>query len=145
MNHKIILLLPCFLLSACSTWQSEPVTEQQFLSLKQLCIVHNPKNSVEQFEHQLVNRLESYGIQTRIVNAVQAQHCPYQLQYSAEEQYNWGLKLKSAELKLYLGQQRIGFAQYHPYSQYDYRALQSNQNNINQLVDRLMQGRYIAN
>lgn len=144
MNYKTIFILPVALLTACSTWQSEPVTEQQFLNLKQLCILHNPQNTVADFEKQIINRLETYGIQTSIVNPAQNKNCTYQLQYRAEQQYNFGLRLASAELKLYMGSQRIGFAQYQPYSRYDYRSLKNDQSNINQLVDRLMQEHYIS-
>jgi len=103
-------------------------------------VEHNSRVYVDGFESDLVNRLETYGIKTRVLEPEQTAQCSYVLKYTADEQYNLAIILSAAELKLYQCKQRIGFAEYklHRSGGTDFSKYQRNEAKINRLVDNML-------
>jgi hypothetical protein len=117
-----------------------PVSKQQLSMLKEVCVENNTKVYVKDFQPDLVNRLETYGVKVPVLEPEQAIQCTYVLKYNADEEYNLAMTLTAAELKLYQGNQRIGFAEYKLQHNrgLNFSKYQSNGAKINRLVDNML-------
>lgn len=143
-NKRLILpLLSGVLCSACTTWQwqADPIHRDYRLLIKSVCIENNPKVKIDHFQEMLINRVESYHIQTQVFNfPYKPESCEFVLNYDATEDYDSGFFISDATLKLYnQAGQRIGLSEYHVYrGSIDTMKHQENKIKINRLVDELL-------
>lgn len=143
-NKRLILpLLSGVLCSACTTWQwqAEPIYRDYRSEIKSICIENNPKVKINRFQEMLINRLESYRIQTQVFNfPYKPVRCEFTLNYDAIEDYDSGFFIRDATLKLYnQAGQRIGLSEYRVYREsVDVTKHQENKIKINRLVDGLL-------
>lgn len=143
-NKKLILsFLSGMLCSACTTWQwqADSIHPDYRLLIKSVCIENNPKIKIDHFQEMLINRVESYHIQTQVFNfPYKPESCEFVLNYDATEDYDSGFFISNATLKLYnQSGQRIGFSEYHVLrGSVDVTKHQENKIKINRLVDRLL-------
>lgn len=141
-NKKLILsLLSGVLCSACTSWQwqADPIHRDYRPLVKSICIENNPKVKIDHFQEMLINRLESYRIQTQVFDSpYKPETCDFVLKYDATEDYKTVFFISDATLKLYnRSGQRIGLSEYH-ISGADLTKYQNNQTKINRLVDKLL-------
>lgn len=86
----------------------------------------------------MINRLESYRIQTQVFNfPYKPVRCEFTLNYDATEDYDSGFFISDTALKLYnQSGQRIGFSEYHVLrGSVDVTKHQENKIKINRLMD----------
>ena len=146
-NKKLILpLLSGVLCSACSSWQwqTDPIHRDYRPLIKSICIENNPKVKIDHFQEMLINRVESYRIQTQVFNfPYKPESCEFVLNYDATEDYDSGFFISDATLKLYnRSGQRIGLSEYHVYrGSLDTTKYQENKIKINRLVDGLLKAK----
>lgn len=143
-NKRLIFpFLSIVLCSACTIWQwqAEPIYRDYQSEIKSICIENNPKVKIDRFQEILINRLESYRIQTQVFNfPYKPVRCEFTLNYDATEDYDSGFFISDAALKLYnQSGQRIGFSEYHVLrGSVDVTKHQENKIKINRLVDGLL-------
>jgi hypothetical protein len=143
-NKRLVLpLLSGVLCSACTTWQwqADPIHQDYRPLITSVCIENNPKVKIDHFQEMLINRLESYRIQTQVFNApFKPNTCKFTLNYDATEDYDLAFFISDATLKLYNSAgQRIGLSEYHIYrGSVDATKYQENKIKINRLVDGLL-------
>ncbi|MCH7307452.1 Sbal_3080 family lipoprotein [Acinetobacter sp. NIPH 1852] len=110
--------------------------------VKSICIENNPKVKIDRFQETLINRIESYHIQTQVFNApFKPNICEFTLNYDATEDYETVFFISDMTLKLYnRAGQRIGLSEYHIYrgGGLDLTKYQGNDVKINQVVDGLL-------
>ncbi|SFB59745.1 hypothetical protein SAMN03159488_05687 [Pseudomonas sp. NFIX10] len=98
-------------LAGCTNITVEPVASQYKIS--HLCIEENPKVVTGDFVDGLQTLLRQHGIESRFYAAPVPSSCEYRLAYTAT--YSWDIAryLSDASVRLFKGDQQIGFGQYH--------------------------------
>ncbi|MBK5436571.1 hypothetical protein JFV30_06760 [Pseudomonas sp. TH32] len=97
-------------LAGCTNVKVEPVSPQYNIS--RLCIEENPKVVVGDFVDGLQTLLRKHHIESRLYAAPVPGNCEYRLTYTAIRSWDFSAYLSDASVRLYKGDQSIGFAQY---------------------------------
>jgi hypothetical protein len=82
-------------------------------NLTHVCIEENPKVIVVDFVSTLEEAFEQHLITTELYRGVKPSHCEFNLTYTALRSWDITPYLSHAELRLYRGAQRVGYADYH--------------------------------
>ena len=134
-------LLPILLLTGCATSQVVPVKENQKDKIDKICVEHNPKVIVNNFEEIITNRLEDHGISHQIYNKNEKPpQCDYTMKYVAFQKWDLSMILTEAELRLYKGDIKIGGAEYklNAGGLLNPTKYKSTESKINPLIDQLL-------
>jgi len=83
------------------------------LNLSNVCIEENPKVIVAGFTSILETGFERHMISTELYQHKQPADCEFRLEYTATRSFDFVPYLSYAELKLYKGRNRVGYAEYH--------------------------------
>ncbi|WP_392886292.1 Sbal_3080 family lipoprotein [Pseudomonas migulae] len=97
--------------SGCTNIKVDPVAPQY--KITQLCIEENPKVVVGDFVDGLQTLLRKHNIESRLYAAPVPSSCEYRLTYTAIRSWDFSAYLSDASVRLYKGDQQIGFGQYH--------------------------------
>ncbi|MBD0687672.1 MULTISPECIES: Sbal_3080 family lipoprotein [unclassified Pseudomonas] len=98
-------------LVGCTNVTVEPVASQYKIS--QLCIEENPKVVTNDFVDGLQTLLHQHGVESRLYTARVPSSCEYRLTYTAIRSWDISPYLSDASVRLFKGDQQIGFGQYH--------------------------------
>lgn len=110
MMKKIMLMFFVFL-SACTAVDVKPVSNEY--NITHVCIQENPKVIVQGFVSTLEEVFEDHLMTTEVYSDQKPEHCEFTLKYTALRSWDFAPYLSHAELRLYRGNQRIGYAEYH--------------------------------
>ncbi|WP_192563924.1 Sbal_3080 family lipoprotein [Pseudomonas gozinkensis] len=97
-------------LAGCTNVKVEPVAPQYKIS--RLCIEENPKVVVGDFVAGVQTVLRRHGIDSQVYTAPVPANCEYRLNYTAIRSWDLSMYLSDATVRLYKGEQQIGFAHY---------------------------------
>lgn len=98
-------------LTGCTSVDVRPVDSNY--NMTHVCIEENPKVIVEGFVSTLEDGFEDHLITTEIFRSRKPDHCEFTLKYTALRSWDMAPYLSHAELRLYRGSERIGYAEYH--------------------------------
>jgi hypothetical protein len=82
-------------------------------AIKHVCIEDNPKVIVSDFVSTVEDVFQNHGISTEIYLGAIPERCNFRLTYTALRSWDFSPYLSHAELRLYNGNERIGYAEYH--------------------------------
>lgn len=108
---KKALAVLAILLSGCTAVDVRPVDSAH--NLQHVCIENNPKVIVAGFVDTVENVFHDHLITTEVYHSAAPDHCQYRLTYTALRSWDVTPYLSHAEVRLFEGQQRIGYAEYH--------------------------------
>ncbi len=108
---KIITLALLTLAAGCTSIDVRQVPAAH--KINHVCIKNNPKVTVTDFVQVVEDVFNNHSITTEIYNGNTPEHCQYNLSYTALRSWDLSTYLSHAELRLYKGVQRIGYAEYH--------------------------------
>lgn len=108
---RYIALSLVLLLTACTSVDVRPVDASY--NLLHVCVEKNPKVIVPDFVSTLEDAFLDHGIETNVYNGLMPDNCEYKLTYTALRSWDFSTYLSHAELRLYKGSERIGYAEYH--------------------------------
>ena len=108
---KILSLIFLGLLASCTTVKVHEVDSS--LQVNHVCIQENPKVIVEDFLPVVRRGFERHGITTEIYQGLNPNYCEYILTYTALKTWDISMYMHHAELNLFRGHQKIGYAEYH--------------------------------
>lgn len=109
--RKITAMAFTALASACTQVDVKPLDST--LGLHHICIEENPKVIVGDFLPVLTKGVERHGITTEVYSGEKPSHCRFSTQYTAYKTWDMAMYMHHAELSLYDGRQRVGYAEYH--------------------------------
>ncbi|MCU1759581.1 Sbal_3080 family lipoprotein [Pseudomonas sp. 14P_8.1_Bac3] len=98
-------------LTGCTNITVEPVGPQY--KITRLCIEENPKVVVGDFVDGLQTLLRKHHIESQLYAAPLPGNCEYRLTYTAIRSWDFSAYLSDASVRLFKGDQQIGFGQYH--------------------------------
>jgi len=98
-------------LTGCTNITVEPVGPQY--KITRLCIEENPKVVVGDFVDGLQTLLRKHHIESQLYAAPLPGICEYRLTYTAIRSWDFSAYLSDASVRLFKGDQQIGFGQYH--------------------------------
>lgn len=108
---RIFLLSLITLLSSCTSIDVREIDASH--NIKHLCIKDNPRVIVEDFISTVEDVFNEHSITTEIYHGKLPEHCEYKLFYTALRSWDIAPYLSHAELRLYKGSERVGYAEYH--------------------------------
>lgn len=111
MHKKILMVFGVIALTGCTAVNVKPVDKS--LKLTHICIEENPKVIVAGFTSILENGFEKHLISTELYTGALPENCDFHLEYTALRSWDFAPYLTYAELKLYKGANRVGYAEYH--------------------------------
>lgn len=112
MRIGLVALSSIVVLAGCAGAQQQisPVSK---LSLKQMCIVQNPRVSQAGFLDALQLAMRHKGFDVQMVSpGAGTSACPQVAEYTANYQWDLALYLAYAEIKVYENQKQVGSAVY---------------------------------
>lgn len=98
-------------LSGCTSVDVRPVDRSY--NLTHVCIEDNPKVIVSDFVSTIEDVFENHLITTEIYSGSKPERCEFRLTYTARRSWDMAPYLSHAEVRLYRGHKRIGYAEYH--------------------------------
>ena len=141
MNKVISCCLIMLPLLGCASSQVSHLKDIDRHDLKHVCIQHNPKVIVSNFENILINGLQAQHISTQIYNHPKPLECMYVLKYVAYQKWDFSMVLTKAELRLYRDDQLLSLAEYklHAGGLLNPTKYKSNESKINPLINQLLE------
>ena len=136
-NYCFLFILPVL---GCASTQVSNLKDIDKRDLTHICIEHNPKVIVANFEDILVDGLESHNLSTQIYEHSKPLGCVYILKYVAYQKWDFSMVLTKAELRLYKGDQLFRLAEYklHGGGLLNPTKYKSNVSKINPLINQLL-------
>lgn len=108
---KIGLLLFLVIFSGCTAVQVTPLDKSYNVS--HICIEDNPKVIVRGFIQTVSDIFQEHGITTETYSGQRPEHCDFKLTYTALRSWDFSPYLSHAELRLFKGNDKIAYAEYH--------------------------------
>jgi hypothetical protein len=109
---KVGLIIICiFTLAGCTSIKVTPLDRSYELS--HVCIENNEKVIVSDFVGVIEDSFKDHSISTELYSGETPVHCKYILKYTALQSWDMALYLSHAELRLFKGNTRIAYAEYH--------------------------------
>ena len=109
---KIYLTITLLILTSCTSIKVQSLNPDLY-KVYHVCIERNPKVIVEGFPGVIERGLERHGITSELYTDTKPNHCEYSLTYTALQTWDMSTYLHHAELRLYKGNQKIAYAEYH--------------------------------
>ena len=141
MRHQCIYLMMLLPLVGCASTQISSLNDIDKQEIRHICIEHNPKVIVADFENILTKALDHQGITSQIYNLNTPEHCSYILKYTAFQKWDFSMVLTLAELKLFKEGKPLRTATYklHAGGLLNPTKYKSNESKIFPLVDQLLE------
>jgi len=108
---KIFSPILAYLLTSCTSVKVHEVNSS--FQVNHVCIQENSKVIVEDFLPVVRRGFERHGITTEIYQGLNSSRCEYYLTYTALKTWDVSMYMHHAELSLFRGHQKIGYAEYH--------------------------------
>lgn len=108
---KIGLFLLLIIITGCTATQVTPLDKSYNVS--HVCIEDNPKVIVGGFAQTTSDIFQDHGITTEMFSGQRPDHCDFKLTYTALRSWDLSPYLSHAELRLFKGNERIAYAEYH--------------------------------
>jgi len=108
---RIIFALGALFVAGCTSVQVANLEASH--KVYHVCIEDNPKVIVSDFIPVVQDGFARHGITTEIVTAPAPERCEYRLTYVAHRTWDVANYMHHAELRLFKGNQRIAYAEYH--------------------------------
>lgn len=108
---KIGLLLFSVIFSGCTAVQVTPLDKSYNVS--HICIEDNPKVIVGGFIQTVSDIFQAHGITTETYSGQRPERCEFKLTYTALRSWDLSPYLSHAELRLFKGNDKIAYAEYH--------------------------------
>lgn len=100
-----------FFLSSCTAVNVSQLDASY--QLRHVCIEENPKVIVGEFLGVVEDGFQDHSITTEIFSGEKPSHCTNHLTYTALQSWDFSPYLSHAELRLFEGNKRIAYAEYH--------------------------------
>lgn len=110
MKH-VIFLAVIVAVGGCTSVKVKPASSIR--AGTQVCIVNNPKVTVEGFVDVVRDGFSRHGLPTKLVNENDTASCNVMLTYTALRSWDFSPYLSHAELRLWRNGMQIGSAEYH--------------------------------
>ncbi|WP_085633070.1 MULTISPECIES: Sbal_3080 family lipoprotein [unclassified Pseudomonas] len=111
MLHRVVTAGLLLALAGCTNIKVEPVAPQY--KITKLCIEENPQVVVGDFVAGMQNLLRRHSIDSQLYAAPVPASCEYRMSYTAIRSWDLSMYLSDASVRLYKGDQQIGFAHYY--------------------------------
>lgn len=108
---KKIIPLVAIVLAGCTAIDVKQVDSSH--RIDHVCIENNPKVIVADFVSTVEDVFHNHSITTEVYSGTMPDHCQYKLTYTALRSWDFTPYLSHAELRLFKGRERIGYAEYH--------------------------------
>jgi len=108
---KLALLSVIILFAGCSAIDVKQVDSSH--NIDHVCIEDNPKVIVADFVSTVEDVFHDHGITTEVYSGNMPDNCAFKLTYTALRSWDFSPYLSHAELRLFKGRERIGYAEYH--------------------------------
>lgn len=108
---KIGLFLFPVIAAGCTAVQVTPLDRSYNVS--HVCIEDNPKVIVAGFTETVSDIFQEHGITTETYSGQTPERCEFKLAYTALRSWDISPYLSHAELRLFKGNDRIAYAEYH--------------------------------
>lgn len=130
------------LIGGCATTQITPMQFSKKGGVQRICIKHNPKVIVQNFEEIITSRLEHHDILVQVYDGEKPEQCEYSLRYVAYQKWDISMVLTRAEISIYRDERKIGSAEYklHAGGLLNPTKYKSNESKIEPLIDQLLGG-----
>ena len=127
-------------LAACTSINVRPVDD--IATLREVCIVRNPKVTVSDFISVLQDGFNRHGVPTRVVEPNLPNNCDATLTYTALRSWDMALYISHAELRLWRAGRQIGAADYHLKGKGGFALTKwgSTQKKMDPVIDQLLGG-----
>ena len=110
---KFAIVCAAAALSACTSINVKPVSQQESAAIDHICIRNNPRVQVEDFTQVLEQIFSKHGITSEVIGRDKPAHCAYTLSYSALRSWDVTPYLSQAKLSLKHNNRSIAKASYH--------------------------------
>ena len=97
---KIALLWLMVSLTGCATTNVTRLKLNTVEKIQKVCVKHNPKVIVQNFEEIIISRLEYHDIATQVYSGDKPEVCEYSLRYIAYQKWDFSMVLTSAQLSI---------------------------------------------
>ena len=108
---RFSLPLLLIIITGCTAIQVTPLDKSYNVS--HVCIEDNPKVIVGGFVETISDIFQDHGITTETYSGQRPAHCDFKLTYTALRSWDFSAYLSHAELRLFKGNERIAYAEYH--------------------------------
>ena len=108
---KKVILFICIFMTGYTAIDVKQVESSH--RLDRGCIEDNPKVIVADFVSTVEDVFHDHGITTEVYSGTIPNSCNFKLTYTALRSWGFSPYLSHAELRLFKGRERIGYAEYH--------------------------------
>lgn len=108
---RMAMVLLAIMFSGCTAVDVKQVDSSH--NIYHVCIENNPRVIVAGFVDTVEEVFHDYLITTEVYSGKIPDHCQYRLTYTALRSWDFSPYLSHAELRLFKGHERIGYAEYH--------------------------------
>ncbi|WNO10601.1 Sbal_3080 family lipoprotein [Teredinibacter sp. KSP-S5-2] len=108
---KKISLFVALLLGGCTAIEIKQVESSH--NMDHVCIEYNAKVTIDEFVRIVEDIFQDHGITTEVYKGLTPENCNFKLTYTALRSWDLTPYLSHAELRLFKGNERIGYAEYH--------------------------------
>jgi hypothetical protein len=140
------IILALVFASGCTAIKVQPVNTA--LEIKHACIEDGQQMC---FDGEMIGVIrdgfERHGISTQIYSGNLPSECEYYLSYMCERTWDLATYMHHAELRLYRGKDKIGYAEYHLKGKGGFSMLkwESTKTKMDPVIDELLTGHPITN
>lgn len=106
----ILFFIVLIFLQACTAVDVKPIDSGY--NVQHICIEENPKVIVKHFLETVETLLHDRSITTERYSGNVPEHCIHHMTYTALQTWDVSMYLHYAELRLFEGRERIGYAEY---------------------------------
>ena len=138
---KILFAINILILTGCATTSINHKQDTNTSQIKKICIEHNSKVIVQNFEEIIVDRLQENGIITEVfLKGSRPESCEYILKYTAYQKWDLTMIMTQADLNLFKNNNKVSSANYtlHMGGFLNPTKYKSNTEKLNPLVDQLI-------
>jgi len=108
---KLALINAVIFFTGCTAIDVKQVDSSH--NIDHVCIEDNPKVIVGDFASTVEDVFHGHGITTEVYSGEMPGNCVFKLTYTALRSWDFSPYLSHAELRLFKGRERIGYAEYH--------------------------------
>lgn len=140
-TQAIMIIVTLVLASGCTAIEVDPVSNA--LGMKHVCVEDGQQRC---FDGDLLNIIrdgfDRHGITTQVYSSDLPPECEYRLSYMCERTWDMATYMHHAELRLYQGYKKIGYAEYHLQGKGGFSLLkwQSTKTKMDPVIDELLSG-----
>ena len=135
------LIILGFIFSGCTSKviNVEPL-DTKVHHIDEICIERNQKVIVTEFLPFVIKEFKKYNIKSKVYNAEVPDLCIYNLQYSANQQWDMAIYFRFASLQIYKENNLIASALYETQNGLDLSKFNSMETKLTPVIDELLKG-----